>query len=178
MVTLDSLGRKHGTDKSSICHNYLDFYESYIDWSKVRTMLEIGIKDGASLRMWADWLPLSKIYGVDIDRLSSIAGTTCILADATKPIGSLLNVTFDLIIDDGSHYCSEQQSSFEWLWPKLRKGGYYIMEDLHTSFLADYDDAETTTFDYLMDKHSASMKIFRRFRHGWTDSVTAIITNK
>jgi hypothetical protein len=90
----------------------------------------------------------------------------------------LENVKFDLIIDDGSHYCSQQQESFAWLWPKLRKGGFYIMEDLHTSFLPEFDDAMLTTFDFLMQNHSDSMKLFRRYRYGWTDSVTAIITKK
>jgi 23S rRNA U2552 (ribose-2'-O)-methylase RlmE/FtsJ len=178
MVTLDSLGIQYGTDKSSKCHNYLNFYEQNINWNGVATLLEIGIKDGASLRMWADWLPVAKIYGVDIQGLSSISGVTTIKADATKPIPSLENVKFDLIIDDGSHYCSQQQESFAWLWPKLRKGGFYIMEDLHTSFIPEFDDAMLTTFDFLMQNHSDSMKLFRRYRYGWTDSVTAIITKK
>jgi hypothetical protein len=52
------------------------------------------------------------------------------------------------------------------------------MEDLHTSFLPEFDDAMLTTFDFLMQNHSDSMKLFRRYRYGWTDSVTAIITKK
>ena len=44
------------------------------------------------------------------------------------------NGLFDLIIDDGSHNVIHQQISLGLLFPYLKEGGYYIVEDLHTSF--------------------------------------------
>ena len=41
---------------------------------------------------------------------------------------------FDLVIDDGSHLPSHQLVSFENLWPAVRSGGIYIVEDIETSF--------------------------------------------
>jgi len=38
---------------------------------------------------------------------------------------------FDIIIDDASHASYHQQNSFKVLFPSLRPGGLYIIEDLH-----------------------------------------------
>jgi hypothetical protein len=40
---------------------------------------------------------------------------------------------FDIIIDDGGHYMKQQQVSFGFLFPFVKPGGLYIIEDLHTS---------------------------------------------
>jgi len=41
---------------------------------------------------------------------------------------------FDIIIDDGSHISEHQMLTLKVLWPLLRSGGLYIVEDLHTSY--------------------------------------------
>ncbi len=41
---------------------------------------------------------------------------------------------FDVILDDGSHICAHQIKSFETLWPALKDGGLYAVEDCHTSY--------------------------------------------
>ena len=175
-MTLHELGIKHHTDKA-YCHTYCDFYEQQLKGKKINTILEIGVKDGASLKMWRDFYPDAQVYGVDINKPLGIQGVIEIHADATKPVQQIEGVKFDLIIDDGSHYCSHQQASMKLLWPQLKKGGVYIMEDLHTSFLKDYQDAEISTFDYLMEFHQP-FKLYRRFPLGWTDSVTALINKR
>jgi len=38
---------------------------------------------------------------------------------------------FDIIIDDGSHASWHQQLTLRTLFPRLEKGGLYIIEDLH-----------------------------------------------
>jgi hypothetical protein len=40
---------------------------------------------------------------------------------------------WDLIVDDGGHTMRQQQLAFRLLWPKVKTGGFFIMEDLHTS---------------------------------------------
>eukprot|EP00455_Lapot_gusevi_P012443 TRINITY_DN158_c0_g1_i4.p1 TRINITY_DN158_c0_g1~~TRINITY_DN158_c0_g1_i4.p1 ORF type:complete len:402 (+),score=129.49 TRINITY_DN158_c0_g1_i4:67-1272(+) len=42
---------------------------------------------------------------------------------------------FDVMIDDGSHVCEHQKKTMAFLLPYVRPGGYYIIEDLHTSYL-------------------------------------------
>jgi hypothetical protein len=44
----------------------------------------------------------------------------------------LINKTggdFDLIIDDGCHNTIAQQTTFGFLFPYVKNGGYYIIED-------------------------------------------------
>ena len=40
----------------------------------------------------------------------------------------------DIVIDDGSHYSDHVRKSFLFLYPLLRPGGIYCIEDLHTSY--------------------------------------------
>jgi hypothetical protein len=41
---------------------------------------------------------------------------------------------FDLIIDDGSHFCKHQKNSFEILFKFLNYDGFYIVEDTNNSY--------------------------------------------
>jgi hypothetical protein len=67
-LTLDELGLKYGTDKASLHHNYLNFYEGFVAPLRDQplTLLEIGVFQGASLRMWREYFPYAKVVGVDI----------------------------------------------------------------------------------------------------------------
>src|SRR5205814_7924687 len=44
----------------------------------------------------------------------------------------------DIVLDDGSHVGSHQVASFRTLFPLLREGGIYAIEDLHTSYWRDW----------------------------------------
>jgi hypothetical protein len=37
---------------------------------------------------------------------------------------------FDIIVDDGGHTFEQQRTSFQELWPYLKEGGIYVIEDL------------------------------------------------
>jgi hypothetical protein len=40
---------------------------------------------------------------------------------------------FDVILDDGGHAMNMQQISFGFLFKHVKPGGYYVIEDVHTS---------------------------------------------
>lgn len=46
---------------------------------------------------------------------------------------------WDIVIDDGSHVPRDQLVSFMALFPKLKPGGLYVIEDLETSYLGKYE---------------------------------------
>lgn len=154
---LHELGLRHGTDKATF-HGYCDFYEEHLPpRDTVTRLLEVGIMHGASLRMWHDWFTNAQIYGVDndYDLFDSAEAHRCglIYADATKaddvrerlaPFGP-----YDVIIDDGSHLTQDQQDAWYYLWPHLRPGGAYVIEDLHTSYMANYVNSQQTTIEWL-----------------------------
>lgn len=141
---LSVLGVKYGTDK--VGHGYLPIYEEHLSRIRVvaKNVVEIGIAQGASLKMWRDYFPNAIIHGIDlydksiyneprIKTYKGDQGDIRFLHDFAYPITPI-----DLIVDDGSHKCDDQFISFNVLFKSLKSGGYYIIEDLHTAYYNDY----------------------------------------
>lgn len=147
---LQQLGELYGTDKAT-WHRYCDFYESVLP-KYIYRMLEIGVKDGASLKMWKDYYPEGVIIGVDIHPIQPIEDVITFQVDATSERAQIgfFGFTFDLVVDDGSHLCSDQRKAFNIYWPQVRPGGFYIIEDVHSSFLGEYADESPTTYEWAM----------------------------
>lgn len=174
MGVLNDIGLKLDADKSSRFHNYLDFYEKQLpDRDFTGRLLEIGVMDGLSVRMWREYYPNADIVGIDIKEMSHMHNSdwnvpesvTLITADGTDPKQTEPLGMFDVIIDDGSHYWAEQQKSFEILYyNQLNKGGVYILEDLWTSHIDFYANAKVNTLDYLKALENKGMKM-TYFRH-------------
>ena len=59
---------------------------------------------------------------------------------------------FDVIIDDGSHINMEVLLTFNFLFPYVKPGGMYIIENIHTSFIVDHYNGgmgvPATTIEY------------------------------
>lgn len=165
--TLSAIGRRMGTDKGTD-HSYLEVYEELLEPLRHRpmTMLEIGVYRGASLRMWQCWFPHAKVYGLDLD-ISGADAPNCELVAASQTDRVFIDArwgddTFDLIIDDGSHRLADQILSLCYLWPKLKSGGIYVIEDI---------------FDISTVKHFAPfhpMVMDRRHRRGRDDDTLLV----
>jgi len=139
-MSLADIGAKYKANKpSGVFRWYEGLFAAY--HGADRNLLEIGVKEGNSIRTWYDYGPRLHIHGLDLD-ITQIEGT---LPEDRVEIGkvdqgsreSLESATkgrsYDIIIDDGSHWCSHQQLTLGYLFPKLKPGGVYIIEDLHTS---------------------------------------------
>lgn len=141
-TNLDDLGIHHATDKASTFHDYLRIYGTLIPYHQPVNLLEIGWGDGASMMMWKDYLhDQSVIVGIDIEPKEEIPGVYFEHVDATAPIvqehiGDY--GLFDFIIDDGSHMSPDVIATFQLLWPLVKPGGFYIIEDLHVSYHRDW----------------------------------------
>jgi trans-aconitate methyltransferase len=169
MGILNNIGLKYGADKSSCFHNYLDFYEEHLPGRDFTgRLLEIGVMDGLSMKMWREYYPDAEIVGIDIKDMDFMHNTDwqvpesvqLIKCDGTDPKQTKPLGMFDIIIDDGSHYMKDQQASFEQLYySQLNKGGTYIIEDLWTSYIGFYQNAELTTLKYLKRLEKKGMKM-------------------
>ena len=146
---LDTIGIKHHTDKCSMIHNYLGKYEFFLQCFRNQPirLLELGIFQGASLRMWQEYFPHAEIFGVDIregcsqyeDERIHIIQTDLSNVDA---VIRLKDIRPQIIIDDASHIVSHQLLALFTLFDVLPSGGVYILEDLETSLNPEqFEDA-------------------------------------
>lgn len=157
---LDDLFLKYNSDKSSAFHNYSDPY--YRFWKDLRNepicLVELGVLDGASIRAWYDFFPRARIVGVDINEVCrSLENERLFIEVGSQTDMSFLRYlyrkhkTFNIIIDDASHIWSDQKTSFAHLFENLSPGGWYVIEDLSTSYLKGsvWDSGEPNTVDFL-----------------------------
>lgn len=138
--------RRPRSDKGTR-HSYIDVYETlFAPYRRKRTrVLEIGVKGGHSLGLWADYFTSGQVTGIDIRPVPDPpAGCTVILGDATRPeILDALGSAYDIVIDDGSHRLRDQIATFELLCPRLAPGGIYVIEDIQSD--ADRDAIQAAT---------------------------------
>jgi len=140
---LDDLGLKFGTDKASNYHDYLNFYQRYfapIRRDRIR-LLEIGVFGGASLAVWEEYFPNGTIIGADIDPSTVRFARSRVMIEILDQSNlehlvrlGVKHGPFDVIIEDGSHFWEHQTTSFKTLFPFVKDGGIYIVEDLQTNF--------------------------------------------
>ena len=138
--SLDALGRAAGTEKATH-HSFTILYEPHFaPWrdQPVR-MLEIGVKEGASLKMWDDYFthPDAKVFGADIVKGRGIDEARLIQADQSST-NDLLKLSqkgpWNIVVDDGSHLPEHQLLTFRRLFPTVTPGGMYIIEGTETSY--------------------------------------------
>lgn len=161
---LDSIGQKYDTDKVSTLHDFLSFYDRRLSHLRQMsfTLMEIGVLRGGSVKTWSEYFPNARIVGLDINaecKQHENENISIRIGDASDP-----NFMFDVIsefgkplvlIDDGSHRWDHQIFCLQLLFPLLLPGGYYIMEDIDTSFQehlekAPFDGTSTiSAVDYL-----------------------------
>lgn len=124
--------------------HYFDAYDRH--FARFRgekvVLLEIGVAHGGTIDMWKHYFGSGlQYYGIDINPLC---------ASYAEPgveifIGSQSDAAFlrdvqaaipdiDILIDDGGHTMRQQAVTFEVLFEKVKDGGIYLCEDVHTSY--------------------------------------------
>jgi hypothetical protein len=144
--------------------HYFDVYHRHFAPFRERpvTVVEFGVYHGGSLQMWKHYFGAgARIVGVDInpackvleeEQIEIVIGDQedrAFLAELRDRIGST-----DIVIDDGGHTMAQQIATFETMFPAVRNGGVYLVEDLHTSYWEEYGGgyrAEGTFIEYAKD---------------------------
>ena len=150
--SLDELFEYYGSDKSNYIkkrsnkgHGFSKYYSQYLKDFKYEeiNILEVGSFAGASAAAFIKYLKncsvfcfdvnISKfiyssnkihVYGLDINNQNKIKRII-------KKIKGNFNInSFEMIIDDGSHYLSDILLSFNFFFKYVKKGGVYVIEDL------------------------------------------------
>ena len=145
-------------------HKWTQYFAVYRDvfgslTSRPMRILEIGVLNGAGLRLWRRYFshPDTVVVGIDIE-------SGCSRFDSPKEgirvrIGSQADPKFlqklieefgpfDLIIDDGSHRSSHMIASFNCLFADgLKESGIYFVEDLHANYWPAWRDTRRSFLD-------------------------------
>lgn len=167
MDTLQAIWNKltlegFSSDKGNI-HSYLPVYEEILSpyREKASNILEIGLFQGHSLRMWKQYFK-GKVYGIDCSETphDGMADLRPIISEGTHNIyimdacnevevaKAFKGAMFDVIIEDAGHEVNQQLGLYS-IWKKyLTPNGIYIIEDIQdideTSPLFENIDPEKT----------------------------------
>lgn len=184
---------KHGS------HFYTRHYrEHFKKFRKKRiNLLEIGVggyddpeAGGNSLRMWKSFFRKGKIFSVDIHDKSSLEEPRIKIFKGSQTDNYFLEKILEevgelsIIIDDGSHVNEHVINTFEFLFPRMKSGGIYVVEDTQTSYWPDYggssiarNDDRTIMgyFKSLVDGINHSEFLLENFKPSYLDqSITSI----
>ena len=146
---LTELAIASGADKWGR-HYYTAIYERYLGGFRDRPVrvLEIGCDRGESLRMWTHYFRRGQLVRVDSKdkslvtppRVRAVHGAQ----DDTGFLASLADLgPFDVVIDDGSHLNHHVIASFAALFPHVRPGGRYVIEDIGASYWPGWGGSST-----------------------------------
>jgi hypothetical protein len=157
---LDLIGRQTGTDKSSLHHNYLHYYEQHLTEYRHEeiTFIEAGIggyqykdRGGQSLRMWREWFTKAKVVGFDLYDKSGLNIPGTAIYQGSQDDAPFLTRLIEkvgaptIFIDDASHICDLTVKTFEIVFPLLQPGGWYDLEDVEGTY---WDTWSKGTQDY------------------------------
>jgi Methyltransferase domain len=127
---------------------YAEFW-SHRQAFHARNILELGMWDGGSIAFWFEYFSPDKHVGVDLQQREDsqyfkhyktsrdldqrIATYWGIDQGDSARLREIVQAEFkgplDLVIDDASHMYDLTKKSFETLFPLLRPGGLYVIED-------------------------------------------------
>jgi len=149
--------------------SFTPFYNQHLEHHRqdFKKVLEIGVLFGNSLLFWDEYFPNAKIHGFDIDLsrvLECAKNFPMMIGDQSersdlKRFISVYGDSFDLIIEDGGHKMDQQQISFGYLFEKVKPGGYFILEDIHTSL-----SANTESWGILPDLSNSTLLMLEKYR--------------
>jgi hypothetical protein len=132
------------TDKNT-SHSYLSLYPKLLEKKKdtAKNILEIGIQDGGSIKLWHDYFANATIYGLDImnenklwdeiknkDRIILYCSYNAYDTEKFKTTFLDKDIKFDLILDDGPHTLESMKTFIKLYSQIMTDDGILIIEDV------------------------------------------------
>lgn len=152
-AVMDALANQAGADKGSFYHDYTRVYSNYFKELRDKPIrfLEIGIYKGDSVKFWESYFSQAELHFIDITsqyiEYHSPRSFYHFLDQeniyALQYFARSVGGQFDVIIDDGGHTMMQQINSLIALFPYVKSGGMYIIEDLHTSYWTQFGGSGT-----------------------------------
>lgn len=145
-------GTSQRSDKNDL-HKYVVLYDyiinaQYLKKQSPLSILEIGIRQGDSIKIWEESPLFDKVVGLDITPAGAEGGVQFEFSNKVtleqgmdgydpKVVNyiSEKHSKFDIILDDGDHIWESQVKFFELYYPLLNPGGVIMCEDITQIYL-------------------------------------------
>ena len=111
-------------------------------------IVELGVYLGGSLRLWRDTFPDATIVGFDFEPPAGGFPSGCTFVQGSQTEAADLQrilrhaEAIDIVIDDCSHLAEPTKLAFDTLFPHVRPGGVYVVEDWGTGYWPTWPDGE------------------------------------
>jgi cephalosporin hydroxylase len=145
-MSLKTLVDNTRTDKDTT-HSYLNLYDKLLSNKKetAKNILEIGIHQGGSIKLWGDYFTNAIVYGLDVMPIHNVweqikNKNNIILHTSTDAYDeeyfnyTLLkkNIKFDMVLDDGPHTLESMKKFIKLYSQLLTDDGILIIEDVQS----------------------------------------------
>lgn len=180
--TMEEIGKRLGSSKWS-GHSYLPVYDRLLASLRQQdfTLVEFGIDQGNSMRLWLDYFTRARIVGIDegdanvekVRELDPRCLPFCLMQEDPAVADVLKSYPPTVIIDDAGHRWHAQYACFLQCWPLLRPGGYYIVEDINNEIaVLPHSDAGSSVLANwlpLLTRRDLSYTIYGEHKTGFGD---------
>lgn len=132
------------SDKNTV-HSYLDLYQNLLISKKETALnvLEVGILDGGSIKLWGDFFTNATVYGLDIIHNNDVwdvlkNNSKYVLHTSTDAYNSEIfktnfldkNIKCDFMLDDGPHTLESMIQFIKLYSQIMTDDGILIVEDV------------------------------------------------
>jgi hypothetical protein len=150
---------------------------------------EVGILNGASIRMWKDYFQNASFHAFDISiqsllNVKSIPNVITYLVDETNVHGIVDcleeatsdGVRFDILLEDASHQLNHQLHFLKDAIQYVRPGGLLIIEDIFRAIpLARFQEALQTVSEKVHNALLIRPEHIYRYSSGWENDRILVV---
>ena len=154
---------RSGSDKVTT-HHYEHLYGQFlgplrfseINFLEIGLGCDMGYGPGKSIILWKEFLTKARISVLEynancaqkfVSEVENLFTGDQSNFDVLNKVGQY--GPYDVIVDDGGHSRKQQTNSLIGLWPFVKPKGFYIIEDIFTSFVPSYNDNKETVVDVI-----------------------------
>jgi hypothetical protein len=145
-MSLEQIVYNLRTDKNTT-HSYLPLYQALLINKKetAKNVLEVGICEGGSIKLWNDFFTNATVYGLDIMHINNvwsdiknknkiILHTSTDAYDNNFFTNNFLNkdIKFDFMLDDGPHTLESMKNFINLYSQIMTDDGILIIEDVQS----------------------------------------------